>query len=393
MSCRSLTAALFVGLVHLGGLALDDAKAQGTRHVAETPAPVGRWRAAADMSERREYAGGVRLNDGRILAVSGHPLEGKSIASAELYDPKTATWSNTGSLRQSRNGANEATLLHDGRVLLAGGHNTEVVRGAEIFVPTTGQWSDAGSLSVGRDPTATLLADGRVLVSGGIDWFTDSGNVYSLAELYDPRTGKWTATGSLHTARYTHRAITLDNGRVLAVGGFEKPGTPLASPELYEPSTGRWQTTEDIPKPRLGFGLVKLLDGRVLVAGGSTGSSAKRTYLASAVLYDPRAGHWSETQPMKDKRAGFATTLLADGQVLVAGGIADSGLELKSAELFDPRTGSWRPAASMNVARRNHRATLLPNGNVLVIGGSNFFGQNYLKSCEVFSLLVAVPTQ
>jgi N-acetylneuraminic acid mutarotase len=386
VSCRSLTAALIAGLVHFGGLALDDARAQDTRRVADAPAPEGRWRAAADMSERREYAGGVRLKDGKILAVSGHPLEGKSIASAELYDPATGKWSSTGSLRQSRNGGNEATLLQDGRVLLAGGHNNaEVIRGAEIYDPMTGQWSDAGSLSVGRDPTATLLTDGRVLVSGGIDWYTDSGNVYSLAELYDPRTGKWTATGSLHTARYTHRAITLDDGRVLAVGGFGKPGAPLASPELYEPSTGRWQTTEDIPKPRLGFGLVKLRDGRVLVAGGFTGSPVKRLYLTSAVLYDPKTSHWSETQPMKVKRVGFSTTLLADGQVLVAGGGAENGLEIKSAEVFDPRTETWRPAASMSVARRNHRAALLPDGSVLVIGGSNFFGRKYLTGCEIFS--------
>jgi Kelch motif protein len=79
---------------------------------------------------------------------------------------------------------------------------------------------------------------------------------------------------------------------------------------------------------------------------------------------------------MRDKRAGFSITLLSDGQVLMAGGMAESGLDLKSAELFDPRTETWRPVASMNIARRNHRATLLPDGNVLVIGGSNSFGNN-----------------
>jgi hypothetical protein len=166
-----LAVGVVAALVHFMGLTLPDAHAQNADTSSLAKAPVGRWRAAAAMSERREYAGGVRLKDGRILAVSGHPLPGKgSIASAELYDPETEMWSNTGSLRQSRNGGNEATLLHDGRVLLAGGiTGTMAMRGSELFDPTTEQWSDAGSLSVDRDTKATLLSDGRVLVSGGID--------------------------------------------------------------------------------------------------------------------------------------------------------------------------------------------------------------------------------
>ncbi len=340
------------------------------------------------MNKRREYAGGVRLKDGKILAVSGHPLAGKSIASAELYDPGTGTWSNTGSLRQSRNGGNEATLLHDGRVLLPGGNtNTEALRGAELFDPTTGQWSDAGNLSVDRDTKATLLADGRVLVSGGIDWNIGGGKAYDLAELFDPATGAWTTTGSLRSAHYAHQTILLDDGRVLAVGGYQEGDVLLASAELYDPKTGSWQVTGDIPSSRVAFGLAKLRDGRVLLAGGFTGATwKKRVNVAGAALYDPKTGKWSETRPMKEKRAGFSITQLSDGQVLVAGGWAQSQMEFKSTELFDVVTETWRPAAPMSVARRNHRATLLPDGSVLIIGGSNSLGAAYLASCEIFSL-------
>jgi N-acetylneuraminic acid mutarotase len=362
-------------------------RAQDDVSVPDPPVPAGQWRTTADMSERREYAGGVRLQDGRILAVSGHPINGKSIASAELYDPATGKWNATGALRQARNSGNGATLLHDGRVLLAGGHsNSGVIRGAEVYDPTTGKWSDAGQLSVGRDPVATLLADGRVLVAGGIDWHTDNGKVYDVAEIYDPATGQWTPTGSLGTPRYEQRAILLDDGRVLAIGGYQdhNADTLHARTELYDPSTGRWQRTGDLPQPRGWFGHAKLSDGRVLVAGGYTGRSRKRNYLASAVVYDPKSGRWSETQPMKDKRGGFAVARLPDGRVLVAGGVAEGGIELKAAELFDPRTETWRPAASMTVARRNHRAALLPDGGVLVIGGSSVFGSKFLKSCEIF---------
>jgi hypothetical protein len=383
----ALTVEILAILIHFVGLMLPDAGAQDASTISDLQEPVGRWRSAGSMHERREYAGGVRLKDGRILAVSGHPLEGKSIASAELYDPASGKWSNTGSLRQPRNSGNSATLLPDGRVLLPGGNtNTVAIRGAELFDPATGQWSDAGSLSVGRDTKATLLRDGRVLVSGGIDWNIDGGKAYELAEIYDPKSGEWTKTGSLRTARYAHEAILLDDGRVLVVGGYKKGDVLLASAEHYDPNTGLWQSTGDLPSPRVAFGLAKLRDGRVLATGGFTGVNwQKRTNVESAALYDAKSGRWKETMPMKDKRAGLSITLLSHGQVFVAGGWSSSGLELKSAELFDPGTEAWRPAAPMTVARRNHRAALLPDGSVLVIGGSNFRGGNYLTSCEIFS--------
>jgi N-acetylneuraminic acid mutarotase len=351
------------------------------------PAPVGRWRPAAEMHQRREYAGGVRLGDGRILAVSGHPLAGKSIASAELYDPATGKWTTTGSLRQARNSGNAATLLADGRVLFPGGNtNTQAIAASEIFDPATGTWSDAGSLSAGRDTKATLLADGRVLVAGGIDWNIAGGTAFDLSELYDPRSNAWTKTGPLRRPRYAHQMFLLDDGRVLAVGGYQQGDVLLASAELYDPETGSWQATAPLPSPRVAFGLVRLPDGCVLVAGGFTGPIWKqRKNVANAALYDPKTGRWAETQPMSAARAGLSLTVLADGRVLAAGGWAQSGREFTSAEVFDPRAETWQPAAPMLEARRNHRAALLPDGSVLVIGGTNFLGAHTLTSCEIFS--------
>ncbi len=381
-----LALAMLTAPVPFTGLSLGPAVAQDASAGPDAQPPVGQWRTAAEMSERREYAGGVRLKDGRILAVSGHPLGGKSIASAELYDPAAGTWSNTGPLRHERNSGNRAVLLHDGRVLLAGGHNNRgVVAGAELFDPATGKWTDAGALSVPRDPIATVLADGRVLMVGGIDWYIGDGKTYAVAELFDPATGSWTVTGSTSAPRNEQRQVLLNDGRVLAIGGYDAQGEPVATAELYDPASGRWQTTENMPQPRAWFSHVKLPDGRVLAAGGYTGRARQRAYLASAVIYDPTTGRWSRVPPMKDKRGGFAMALLSDARVLVAGGIAEKGWEMKSTEVFDPATQSWQTAAPMNVARRNARAALLPDGNVLVIGGSNFFGGKYLSSCEIFS--------
>jgi N-acetylneuraminic acid mutarotase len=278
--------------------------------------------------------------------------------------------------------------LHDGRVLLPGGNtNTEAIRGAEIYDPTTGKWSDAGILSAGRDTKAAVLADGRVLVAGGIDWNIGGGKAYDLAELYDPTTGQWSITGSLRDARYAHQMVLLDDGRVLAAGGYREGDVLLTSAELYDPKSGTWQRTAEMPSPRVAFAVAKLRDGRVLLAGGFTGPTWKqRVNVASAALYDPTTGRWSETSPMKEKRAGLSMIVLTDGRVLVAGGWAQSQMEFKSVELFDPRTNTWQPAAPMNVARRNHRAALLPDGGVLVIGGGSAFGGKMLTSCEIFRL-------
>lgn len=381
-----LVLAMIAAVVRCPGPSSRQAAAQDSGATPGAESPVGQWRTTGQMNERREYAGGVRLKDGRILAVSGHPIGGKSIATAELYDPASGKWTDTGSLQHARNSGNRAVLLHDGRVLLSGGHdNHEVVAGAELFDPAAGKWNDAGTLRVPRDPIATVLADGRVLMVGGIDWYIGDGKTYAACELFDPATGQWTVTGSTSAPRNEQRQVLLDDGRVLVIGGYDERGEPVATAELYDPTSGRWHTVARMPEPRAWFSHVKLQDGRVLVAGGYTGLARKRTYLSSAVIYEPKLDRWQRISAMKDKRGGCAMALLRDGRVLVAGGVAESGWEKKTAELYDPATGSWQTAAPMNVARRNHRMALLPDGSVLVIGGGNFIGNKYLSSCEIFS--------
>jgi N-acetylneuraminic acid mutarotase len=379
---------LLIATAWLFGVAPKSVFAQEIRAVSQSQPPApGKWRMASPMRERREYGGGVRLHDGRILAVSGHPLEGRPVGSAELYDPKTGVWSDTGSLAVPRNFGNSATLLDDGSVLIAGGHSgTRVVRGAEIYDPAAGRWAGAGDLAVARDPVTTLLADGRVFVTGGIDWTIENGKAYDVAEIFDPKTGEWSAAASMLAPRYAHRTVRLDDGRVLVVGGYRQGDVLLASTELYDPKAATWQAMGQLPSSRVAFGLVKLPDGRVLMVGGFTGRAwRERRNVASAAIYDAKTAQWRDTRPMKEARAGFSITLLPDGRVLAAGGWANSGFELASAELFDPATEVWQPVASMNVARRNHRAALLPGGSVLVIGGSTAFGGKYLSSCEIFS--------
>src|SRR5262249_56054413 len=96
----------------------------------------------------------------------------------------------------------------------------------------TERWTATGSMATARaNHTATLLLNGQVLVAGGYDF----PNLLASAELYDPATGVWAATGSMATARSLHTATLLPNGKVLVVGNYGFPGPPLASAELYDP--------------------------------------------------------------------------------------------------------------------------------------------------------------
>src|SRR5205814_9718171 len=130
-----------------------------------------------------------------------------------------------------------------------------------------------------RAPAATVAANGQVLVAGGQ---TNSGE-FARAELYDPATGVWTATGSMTTPRFNHTATLLPNGQVLVAGGFEFDVGTLASAELYDPATGMWRATGSMNTPRWVHTATLLPNGQVLVAGGVV--ELFSTYTASAVLY------------------------------------------------------------------------------------------------------------
>src|SRR5436190_15228729 len=128
----------------------------------------------------------------------------------------------TGSLATARNG-HTATLLPNGKVLVAGGRNgNSILASAELYDPASGTWSATGSFATARFfHTATLLPNGKVLVAGGAIVSFPSVVVSASAELYDPASGMWTATGSLNTARYQHTATLLPNGKVLVAAGHD----------------------------------------------------------------------------------------------------------------------------------------------------------------------------
>ncbi|MBS0452762.1 MAG: putative Ig domain-containing protein [Proteobacteria bacterium] len=336
---------------------------------------VGEWLPADAMNLGRFRHTATLLPDGRVLVAAGNRKQATS--SAELFDPAANNWTRTGSLGRSRQ-SHSATLLPDGRVLVAGGFGTgggNALSSTELYDPATGNWSQAGSLIHERDShTATLLRDGRVLVAGG-EGQGGSKGALSSAELYDPATNTWSPTGSLGQPRKQHIAILLPSGKVLVVGGEDAEDGALASAELFDPASGTWSPTGSLSQPRYAYAAVQFSDGRVLAVGGFDGTHA----LASAEIYDLAAGTWSSTGSLRQARDFHSATLLSSGRVLVAGGA--EGSDLFASEVYDPATGGWFQVGSLGQLREQHTATLLSDGAVLVAGG---IGRGILSYTELF---------
>jgi hypothetical protein len=312
------------------------------------------------------------LRDGSVLVVGGKindRLDGMASASAERYDATSESWTATMPMTQARWG-HTATLLPNGKVLVAGGYlnssdSSDPLASAELYDPSNGRWTATGNMSTGRGGhTATLLSDdGRVLVVGGgaEDTLGEGGPRSATAELYDPATGEWAATGGMTEARTAFTATLLSDGTALVAGG---DGHVAA--ELYDPGTGRWTATGSMAEGRRGHTATLLPDNTVLVTGGCACSDPGAGERVSAELYDPGSGRWTVTGSMGTARIFHTATLLADGTVLVA----DDGLfgRPASAELYDPRSRRWTPTASPVRARVGYTATLLSNGMVLLVG-------------------------
>ena len=263
-----------------------------------------------------------------------------------------------------------ATTLADGRVLITGGYPS--VRSAELWDPKTGAFISAGELATGRwGHTSTLLQDGRVLVAGGqgLNLGGTVSSVYS-AEVWDPATMTFGASGTSSGGHIHSMARVLADGRVLISGGTLLATGTSAAPEVWDPTTERFSPGNDIAGAAAPVGVP--LDGdRVLWLDGST-----------AMVWEPSTGESRVvTELIQSRGGGTSLTLLADGRVLVVGGTPFGGGDrLTSAEIVDTARETVGATGSMTEARSDQVAALLPDGRVLVVGGDAADG----RSAELF---------
>jgi hypothetical protein len=389
-------AALVVGLVAVIGASTFGRWQHGPA-AAEPSATAAALRqaftATGSMKEVLQQASATLLKDGRVLVVGGNDVNVAAVASAELYDPATGKFTLAGPTHVAGTPI-ASVLLKSGRVLVIGCDQSSNPSGscasslADVYDPSTGLFGAVGPIPGSCALcSATLLNDGRVLIARGADLSQPS-------LLFDPATDTFAATGSMTTARVDQTTTLLSDGRVLIAGGFGVQGGPLvglASAELYDPKTGKFSPTGSMTTARVSQTATLLSDGRVLIAGGATADIIAGKILASAELYDPKTGTFSPTGSMFTARGGQTATMLSDGRVLIAGGSdlrfiaggsdipGDSlaGGSLASAELYDPKTGTFSPTGSMITARGGQTATLLSDGRVLIAGGSDSSAELY----------------
>lgn len=329
------------------------------------------------MTVPRVFHTATVLNDGRVFIAGGHVSD----ARCEIYDPATRTFRVVGSMSRPRY-MPAATLLADGRVLITAGIVHPDFRGlpfgswgdntAEIFDPRTETFTRTSDMNDRRYAhTATRLPDGRVLVAGGgygsVSGFSVSLHPHRGTELYNPATNEFTRGPLMETARWNHTATLLRNGAVL-LAGLPKDYEPGVAGELFlgtitrpewsgpSPTSGHTATLlrdgrvllvsreaqlyDGSSLVSLGAGMPQkhaatlLADGRVLLTGGMEN--------ASVIVFDPDTGAFTQDGWMRRARHGHTATLLPDSSVLIAGGRASRSNQISifeattSTELYDP---------------------------------------------------------
>jgi hypothetical protein len=346
--------------------------------------PPATFTTTGSMKIPRSGHAATLLLSGKVLVTGGG--NGAADPTAELYDPASGTFSSTTGNMIDRRIGHTATLLklsdpgaaNYGKVLILGSGDSS----AELYTPTTSTFAATGSLNHARtSPTATLLNTGKVLIVGGSTTANDT-----TAELYDPASGTFSfTTGDTTAVRSGHSATLLLDGHVLIAGG-----TDTATAELYDPTTGTFTpTTGNMTQPRAGHTATRLgtadgpQNGYILIVGTN----------ASSDLYDPGSKSFTAVgslayDTLRPISCAHTASLRDDGTVLVAGGssavfgICTRPLNSRAgAGLFAPESDGFTVTGSLNTARDTHTATVLANGDVLVAGGTR-----HMMFCRSFPI-------
>jgi hypothetical protein len=324
------------------------------------PVPVSVVAGPTLLTTRSNHTA-TTLADGTVLITGGSDSKGP-LNSAETYDPVTGTVTAVQGGTKNKVSGHTATLLMNGKVLIAGGGNSS----GELYDPAKRSFSSLGGLSQRSFHTATRLQDGRVLLAGGGT---------QTVMLYNPATAAFASTGSMSTARQRHTAVLLASGKVLILGGLSGSGAHLNSAEIYDPATGAFTTIAPMKTARSSHSAVVLADQTVLVMGGANTAGT----LGSTEIFNPVTQAFSDG-PALTARQSFTADRRQDNLVLVIGG-ANGTAKVGSTQIY---SGSGFVAGpGMLTPRSGHASAVLANGSILVTGGLNASGAP-VKTTEVY---------
>ncbi|MDH4285131.1 MAG: hypothetical protein OEV35_07415, partial [Gallionellaceae bacterium] len=341
---------------------------------------------AGQLAYARVGHNSTRLASGKVLVTGGEGLS-TTLVNSELYDPATLRFTTTGSLQTARAYASD-TLLPNGNVLVIGGRNSNGaihLASAELYRPATGTFTLTGSMATARERhTSTLLANGKILVTGG--WSGSA--VLNTAEIYDPMTGIFSPTGSMLHARNSHTATLLASGKVLVTGGCATAdctgGGDLNSAELYDPATGLFAATGSLLHARHGHTATLIAGGKVFIIGGD--SFTNSLYIAYSETYDPDigGGTFIQTAIMMDAAGLYPETgiyhsalLLSSGDVLIMP--CGCGANPTGSHIYNTLNNTFSITGSSN-GLHNQKSVLMFDGKVLLTGGQILSGNPIVRT-------------
>jgi hypothetical protein len=331
-------------------------------------APTGAWRLAAEPPLGTTGGSATVLSDGRVLLAGGYFRNGSPSPAAQLHDPSADGWTQLPSMPGPRM-SHTATLLRDGRVLITGGSDGErSLSSTLIFDPSTLTWSPAAPLpSASEGASSVLLDDGRVLVVGGNRRQLFSPELVPLAsaETYDPARSAWSTAPNLSVPTAGGRLVALGDGTALYAGGFGENG-PVIAPELFDPVRNAWTSAGDLPLP-ISIGLAAPLGRqRVLFIGTGLGPSNH----AAAVLFSLSARSWSVVKSPPGAAFPVALAPASAGRLLLIEIESQGGRQTVGGAFYDPHQGSWSSIATYEESGNPGNLDVAPldRGRVLVAG-------------------------
>jgi hypothetical protein len=314
---------------------------------ADIYSPGGGFDAAANTMQVARAAQTVTLLtsgplQGKVLIVGGSDNSFTSVLSAELFDPSTGDFTLTGSLTVPRS-AHTATLIEgcscslDGDILIAGGYdqNSMPLASAELFDPNTQSFSCVGGIdgatglcnpvmtNARAEHMATALPNGDILITGGyakVPNADGSAPGTATADIYHPATGLMETGLKMRHARQGHTATLIEgcncplDGAVLIASGADQTFKATTSAELYIPGTG-FVTTGSLKSGRVTAGATLFptgqFAGQVVIIGGinATGPTSG-VVLKSAEIYDPITGKFSAAGTMSSARNAQGQALM-----------------------------------------------------------------------------------
>lgn len=332
--------------------------------ISSTFAAADQWLPVPTQTGRGAPSATV-LADGRVLVAGGTHFG--YLSSTEIFDPDTDNWTLAAPMHVGRTG-HAAVLLPSGEVMVSGGYSgiEQLTASVEIYNPSNNTWTEIAPLASTRViHTATVLLDGSVIVAGGE--LASGQPATGTTERLSTLGGSWTAGPTMNRPRSNHTATKLPDGRVAYIGGRVQFASEVAEVEVLSSDGAHFTLGPSMPVPRNGH--VSLYDvdsNSVLVLSGFASPGGGVGSIAS---YSVTNNSWTTLGQLVNPKYGVCAARLPGNRILIAGGYGQTGLRTDTAEVFEPWSGrTWAVQDRMSVVRGGQRCAPIVSRGVLVVG-------------------------